>query len=88
MRARLERDVVFKRLEGSASEILAGARTLVGMLFAYDGFQKLLGVFNGMAEGNPAAIVLIAGGIELCGGVLMAQRLFARAVPDESNLSQ
>ena len=87
-RARFERDVMSRRLEGWAPEMLAGVRILVGVLFAYDGVQKLLHVFGGMPEASPAAIVLIAGGIELCGGALMAQRLFARAVPDESNLSQ
>lgn len=70
---------MFRRLEGSAPEILARARTLVGMLFAYDGAQKLLGGFGGTTEGVPAAIVFIAGGIELLGGALIAVGLFTRA---------
>lgn len=70
---------MFRRLEGLAPEILAGARILVGTVFACNGAQKLLGVFGGTPAGTPAAIVFIAGGIELFGGALMAVGLFTRA---------
>lgn len=70
---------MFRRLEELAPEILAGARILVGTLFACDGAQKVLGVFGGTPVGAPAAIVFIAGGIELCVGALLAGGLFARA---------
>lgn len=62
---------MFRRVEASAAEILAGARILVGALFAYDGVQKLLHVLGGMLEASPAGIVLIAGGLELFGGALL-----------------
>lgn len=67
-----------KRLERFAPEILGATRILIGTLLACHGAQKVLGAFGGAPAGAPAAILWIAGPIELVGGALMAIGLFSR----------
>ena len=69
---------MFKRLEKFAPHILGATRILVGTLLACHGAQKVLGAFGGVPAGTPAAILWIAGSIELFGGALMAIGLFSR----------
>ena len=69
---------MFKRLEKFAPHILGATRILVGMLLVCHGAQKVLGAFGGVPAGTPAAILWIAGSIELFGGALMAIGLFSR----------
>jgi len=56
---------MFRRLERFAPQILGATRILVGTLLVCHGAQKLLGIFGGVPKDAPAAIVWIAGGIEL-----------------------
>jgi hypothetical protein len=65
---------MLKRLDGFAPEILAGTRILVGTFLAWDGVEKVLWAFGGIPEGGPAAIVGVAGAVELFGGALAAGR--------------
>ncbi len=51
-----------------------GAHILVGLLFAGDGLQKLAGALGDGPGAVTAAVVWIAGGIELAGGLLVAAR--------------
>ena len=69
---------MFKRLEKFAPHILGATRILVGTLLVCHGAQKILGAFGGVPAGTPAAILWIAGSIELFGGALMAIGLFSR----------
>jgi putative oxidoreductase len=69
---------MYRTLERFAPQILAVTRILVGTLLAAHGAQKVLGAFGGPPAGAPAAIVWVAGPIELVGGALMAIGLFTR----------
>lgn len=51
-------------------------RIIVGLLFASHGAQKLFGMFGG--KGNPEGLMMVAGIIELAGGILIALGLFTR----------
>jgi hypothetical protein len=72
--SRGKEDAVERPLDEIGTVLAAGAHILVGALFAGDGAQKLLGCFGGSLSGASAAIVLIAGAIELFGGALIAAR--------------
>ena len=61
------------------------AHVLVGLLFAGDGLQKLAGALGDGPSGVPAAIIWIAGAIELAGGLLAAARARRMATPALSN---
>ena len=50
------------------------AHVLVGSLFAGDGLHKLAGAMGDGALGAAAAIVCMAGVLELAGGLLVAAR--------------
>jgi putative oxidoreductase len=69
---------MFKRLQAFAPQILGCTRILIGILLVCHGAQKLLGAFGGTPPGAPAAVIWIAGTIELLGGALMALGLFSR----------
>src|SRR5688572_19777902 len=69
---------MFNRLQTFAPHILGLTRILIGILLVCHGAQKLLGAFGGTPPGAPAAIIWIAGTIELVGGALMAAGLFTR----------
>ncbi len=45
-------------------------RLVVGLMFACHGAQKLFGMFGG--KGGAEGLMMVGGGIELVGGVLMA----------------
>lgn len=66
------------KLETFAPHILGLTRILFGVMLASHGAQKVLGAFGGVPEGTPAAIVWIAGSIELLGGALIALGLLTR----------
>jgi putative oxidoreductase len=51
-------------------------RIIVGLLFATHGAQKLFGMFGG--KGGAAGMMLVAGIIELAGGLLIALGLLTR----------
>ena len=51
-------------------------RIIVGLLFATHGAQKLFGMFGG--KGGAAGMMLVAGIIELVGGLLVALGLLTR----------
>ncbi len=67
-----------KKLEPFAPHILGITRAILGVQLITHGAQKLLGAFGGVPAGTPAAIVWIAGSIELVGGALLAVGLFTR----------
>ncbi len=67
------------KLETFAPHILGLTRILFGVMLASHGAQKVLGAFGGVPEGTPAAIIWIAGSIELLGGALIALGLLTRA---------
>jgi putative oxidoreductase len=69
---------MFKTLERFAPKILGATRILIAILLACHGAQKVFGAFGGVPPGSPAAIVWVAGGIELVGGLLLAVGLFSR----------
>ena len=69
---------MFNRLQTFAPHILGLTRILIGILLVCHGAQKLLGAFGGTPPDAPAAIIWIAGTIELVGGALMAAGLFTR----------
>ena len=73
-----EEEVMTKKLERFAPEVLGASRILVGILLACHGAQKILGAFGGAPAGAPAGILWTAGPIELVGGTLMALGLFSR----------
>ncbi|HVS00891.1 MAG TPA: DoxX family protein [Thermoanaerobaculia bacterium] len=50
-------------------------RIVFGLLFASHGAQKILGMFGGQKAGPP--LMVVAGWIELLGGLLIAVGLFA-----------
>lgn len=56
------------------------AHVLVGSLFAGDGAHKLAGALGDGAFGAAAAIVCLAGVVELAGGLLVAARARKLAV--------
>jgi putative oxidoreductase len=58
------------------SQAYALFRIVVGLLFLWNGSQKLFGFPQPMPPGAPAFIVYIAGPIELFGGVLVMIGLF------------
>ncbi|MBP6703924.1 MAG: DoxX family protein [Vicinamibacteria bacterium] len=66
------------KFEKFAPHILGLTRILFGVMLASHGAQKVLGAFGGVPEGTPAAIVWVAGSIELLGGALIALGLFTR----------
>jgi putative oxidoreductase len=54
----------------------AAFRVVTGLMFACHGAQKILGLLGGHAQiGNPR--MMLAGGIELLGGLLVAMGLFS-----------
>src|ERR1043166_5208090 len=55
--------------------IYALFRIIFGLLFASHGAQKILGMFGGQKAGEP--LMMVAGWIELVGGLLIAVGLFA-----------
>ncbi len=67
------------KFEKFAPHILGLTRILFGVMLASHGAQKVLGAFGGVPEGTPAAIVWVAGSIELLGGALIALGLLTRA---------
>ncbi len=61
---------------GKFSEPIYGImRIIIGLLFACHGAQKVLGVFG--FPGHAHGLMLVAGCIELAGGLLVAVGLFA-----------
>lgn len=54
--------------------IFAVLRVVAGLLFACHGAQKLFGVLGGQVAGEP--LMILAGVIELAGGLLIAVGLF------------
>jgi len=52
-------------------------RVVAGLLFACHGAQKVFGVFGGGGGGHLPPLMLVAGWIELVGGLLIALGLFA-----------
>ncbi|HEX6202879.1 MAG TPA: DoxX family protein [Thermoanaerobaculia bacterium] len=54
--------------------IYALLRVVAGLLFAFHGAQKLFGAFGGQVAGEP--LMILAGVIELGGGLLIALGLF------------
>lgn len=69
--------MLFRLLESRKEEIFAVVRTLVALLFAFHGAQKLFGV---LAESQPpmGSQLWIGGVIELTTGLAMAFGAFAR----------
>jgi putative oxidoreductase len=57
--------------------IYALLRVVTGLLFACHGAQKVLGLFGGHGGGSLPPLMLVAGWIELLGGLLVALGLFA-----------
>jgi len=58
-------------------QLFALLRIVSGLMFAIHGSQKLLGWPPGMGGGKLPPLMLLAGGIELVGGLLIAIGLFA-----------
>ena len=66
-----------ERLIGKYSEILyAIMRLIIGVLFACHGAQKLFGAFGGQVM-TSSPLMMMAGIIELLGGILVAVGLWA-----------
>jgi hypothetical protein len=63
----------------------AGAHVLVGSSFAVDGALKLAAAAGTASFGAGAAIIAIAGALELVGGALVAARSRATLAPGVSN---
>lgn len=70
---------MFHKLEKFAPQILGVTRILFGIMLACHGAQKVLGAFGGLPPGVPAAIIWVAGTIELFGGGLIAVGLLTRS---------
>lgn len=73
---------IIDRFQSWSPQILSILRILTGAMFASHGAQKVLGSFGGMPEGMqiPWYITMIAGPLELFGGILVAIGLFTRPV--------
>jgi putative oxidoreductase len=67
-------------MKARQAETYALLRIVTGFLFLWHGMQKLFGFPPGMPAGTPAFITLIAGPLELFGGILVMIGLFTRPV--------
>jgi hypothetical protein len=74
-----------KQAQDGGQRISAGAHVVVGLFFAVAGVQKLISALDGTAAGMTAAILLIAGAVELVGGALVAARARGILALPESN---
>jgi len=65
------------RLTGAAQSLL---RVVAGLLFVCHGGMKLLGWYGGMPAGHLTPLIMVAGAIELVGGLAILLGLFTRPV--------